>query len=263
MSYTIDQQMVQRFSAAKSKKTAQIALLLNIPGVMALVSLCCFSGLVLYANFSDCDPLTDENSGVESSNQLLTHFVLKKFNEIPCILGLFMASIFCASLSSLSSALNSLSACLWRDFFSKLSFFKRNSEKHSLAITKCLVIVCGLVCTGMGFLISNLGTNLIQISSTINGALQAPIIGIFFLSCMFPFTNILGKCIFILIFRSILSFFFKNDLIDYDIKLKLHSNKSLECPQIKGKISLNSIKLLNKLKRCNKIAVVINEVGTH
>ena len=174
MSYTFDQQMVQRFSAAKNKKTAQIALVLNIPGVVLLVSLCCFSGLVLYANFYDCDPLSDKiNSGVESSNQLLTHFVLKKFNDVPCVLGVFMSSIFCASLSSLSSALNSLSACLWRDFFIKLKFFKNYEEnKKSLRITKILVIICGIICTAMGFLISNLGSNLIQISSTINGSLQ-------------------------------------------------------------------------------------------
>jgi len=172
MSYTFDQQMIQRFAAAKNKKTAQVALMLNIPGVILLVSFCCFSGLVLYANFYDCDPLSDkDNSGVDNPNQLLTHFVLKKFNDIPCILGLFMSSIFCASLSSLSSALNSLSACLWRDFFIRLNLLKKY-ENQSLIVTKILVVFCGIVCTCMGFLISNLGSNLIQISSTINGALQ-------------------------------------------------------------------------------------------
>ena len=179
--------MVQRFAAAKNKKTAQIALILNIPGVVLLVSLCCFSGLVLYANFYDCDPLSDKNSGVENANQLLTHFVLKKFNEIPCILGLFMSSIFCASLSSLSSALNSLSACLWRDFFIKLRYFKDFDNNKSLRITKVLVIFCGIICTGMGFLISNLGSNLIQISSTINGALQGFILKFYRFKKLFPF----------------------------------------------------------------------------
>ena len=202
MSYTFGQQMVQRFSAAKSKKTAQTALLLNIPGVITLISMCCFSGLVLYANFYDCDPLEDsKNSGVYSPNQLMTHFVLKKFNEIPCILGLFMASIFCASLSSLSSALNSLSACLWRDFFSKLSHFKHYSHTHSLGITKVLVILSGLVCTGMAFLAENLGSNLTQLSTIINGSLQAPLVGIFFLSCMFSFTNLLGKPLLYLLYK--------------------------------------------------------------
>jgi len=44
----------------------------------------------------------------------------------------------------------------------------------------------------MGFLISQSDSNLIQISSTINGALQAPIIGIFFVSSLFRFNNIYG-----------------------------------------------------------------------
>ncbi len=41
--------MVQRFSAAKNVKVAQFAMLLNVPGIFFLVSLCCFTGLVLYA----------------------------------------------------------------------------------------------------------------------------------------------------------------------------------------------------------------------
>lgn len=88
MSYAVDQQMIQRFSAAKTKKTAQVALLLNIPGIILLISICCFTGLVLYANFYDCDPLGNRvNSGVENPNQLLPYFVMQKFNSIPCIPG--------------------------------------------------------------------------------------------------------------------------------------------------------------------------------
>ncbi|CAF0745577.1 unnamed protein product [Brachionus calyciflorus] len=192
-SYGIDQQMVQRYSAAKTKRTAQIALLLNIPGVILLISLCCFSGLVLYANFSQCDPLTNnKQSGVSNPNQLLPYFVMQKFNKIIFIPGLFLSSIFCASLSSVSSALNSMSACIWRDYLMRINKFKNFNDVRSSRTTKIIALLCGLLCTGMGFLISRLGSNLIQISGTINGSLQAPIIGIFFLSCLFPFNNIYG-----------------------------------------------------------------------
>lgn len=192
-SYGIDQQMVQRYSAAKNKRTAQTALLLNIPGVILLISLCCFSGLVLYANFSTCDPLSDKtNSGVTNPNQLLPFFVIQKFNNIIFVPGLFLSSIFCASLSSVSSALNSMSACIWRDYLMRIKKFKDYNDQKSSRTTKIIALICGLICTGMGFLISTLGSNLIQISGTINGSLQAPIIGIFFLSCLFPFNNIYG-----------------------------------------------------------------------
>lgn len=192
MSYAIDQQMMQRFSAAKTKRTAQTALLLNIPGIFLLISLCCFTGLVLYANFATCDPLSNPSSEVKNPNQLLPHFVMLKFNEIIFVPGLFLSSIFCASLSSVSSALNSMSACIWRDYLMRFKWFKNANDKQSSITTKLIALICGLGCTAMGFLISQSDSNLIQISSTINGALQAPIIGIFFVSSMFPITNIFG-----------------------------------------------------------------------
>lgn len=173
MSYTIDQQMIQRYQAAKSKKTAQTALLLNIPGIIFLISLCCFSGLVLYANYSTCDPLSDTiNSGINNPNQLLPYFVMEKFYNVPFVPGLFLASIFCASLSSVSSGLTSMSACIWRDYLMRFDKFKRFNDYQSSITTKVIVLICGSICTGFGFLISILGSNLLQISSTINGALQ-------------------------------------------------------------------------------------------
>lgn len=191
-SYGIDQQMVQRYAAAKNKRTAQAAILLNIPGVIILISLCCFTGLVLYANLSGCDPLSDKSSNVKNPNQLVPFFVMQKFSNIIFIPGLFLSSIFCASLSSVSSALNSMSACIWRDYLMRVKYFNNFNDSKSSLTTKIIALLCGVICTGMGFLISTLGSNLAQISGTINGSLQAPIIGIFFLSCMFPFNNIFG-----------------------------------------------------------------------
>jgi hypothetical protein len=39
ISYAFDQQMMQRFQAAKGKRIAQRALLLNIPGIFIMVSM--------------------------------------------------------------------------------------------------------------------------------------------------------------------------------------------------------------------------------
>jgi sodium-coupled monocarboxylate transporter 8/12 len=195
MSYALDQQLIQRFTAAKSRRTAQTALLLNIPGVILLISLCCFTGLVLYANFSDCDPLSPEvnqYTGVKNPNQLLPYFVMLKFNTIKFIPGLFLSSIFCASLSSVSSALNSMSACIWRDYLMRFAYFQDANDAKSSVTTKVTALVCGFICTGLGFLISRSDSNLIQISSTINGSLQAPIIGLFLLASLFRFVNVYG-----------------------------------------------------------------------
>jgi hypothetical protein len=84
--------MVQRFLSAKSKKTAQISLILNSPLLFLIISLCCFIGLILYANFFKCDPLTDK---ITNPNQLVTYYVINNLKNIPGISGLFLGSLFC------------------------------------------------------------------------------------------------------------------------------------------------------------------------
>jgi Na+/proline symporter len=92
---SIDQQMVQRFLSAKSKKTAQVSLILNTPLLFLIISLCCFIGLILYANFFKCDPLTDNS--ITNPNQLVTFYVIKNLKDIPGFSGLFLGSLFCGN----------------------------------------------------------------------------------------------------------------------------------------------------------------------
>lgn len=191
--YCIDQQMVQRFSSAKSIRTAQLALLLNIPTGILLISLCCFTGLVLYANYADCDPIVfQDKTQVKNSNQLVPFFVMDKLGDLPGIPGLFFGSILCASLSSVSSGLNSMSAIVLQDFLRRFSYFKNLNDSSSARLTKLIAFFLGIICTGNAFLISQLGGNLAQISGSINGALGAPLIGLFLLASLFSFSNIYG-----------------------------------------------------------------------
>ena len=104
--YCIDQQMVQRFAAAKNIRTAQNALLLNIPGVFLLISMCCIPGLIVYAVYSKCDPLSLPNSPIKTSNQILTYYMIDKFKNIKGSIGILLSAIFAGSLSSVSSSLN-------------------------------------------------------------------------------------------------------------------------------------------------------------
>lgn len=49
------------------------ALLLNIPGMFIIISLCSLTGLVLYAKYADCDPLSTKMVG--NPNQVITQTV--------------------------------------------------------------------------------------------------------------------------------------------------------------------------------------------
>ena len=201
-SYCFDQQMIQRFKASKNMKVAQLSLLLNIPGIFIIVSLCCTVGLVLYANFHKCDPLTSPADKISNPNQLVAYFVNKNLNMFPGVAGLFLGSLFCGSLSSVSSSLNSQAAIIWSDFLKPFSYFSKFDDLQSLRTNKLIVLVCGVISTALSFFISTIGGNLSQISSSLNGAFNAPIIGLFLLGLLFSITNKYGA-----IFGSIIGLF--------------------------------------------------------
>ena len=165
MSYCLDQQMLQRFSAAKSIRKAQLALLLNVPGILFLMCCCCFCGLVIFANYYGCDPQHAPGSRITSPNQLLSYLVLDKLGVIPGLAGLFLSSIFSASLSSVSSCLNSMAALIYQDFFKLFKYFQSFDDKQNLRLTRLIAFICGILSTVLAFFISMIGGNLTQISS--------------------------------------------------------------------------------------------------
>ena len=71
-------------------------------------------GMVLYATYSTCDPITANQ--VRTRDQVLPLLVLHVAGDIPGLPGLFMAGVFSGSLSSISSGLNSLAAIALKDF---------------------------------------------------------------------------------------------------------------------------------------------------
>ncbi|RMZ97979.1 sodium-coupled monocarboxylate transporter 1-like [Brachionus plicatilis] len=189
-SYSTDQQSLQRFQATRTKKLAQRALLLNVPGVFIMLSLCCFAGLILYANFAGCDPLASQQ--IDNPNQLVGYFVITSFRNVQGAAGFFLSCVFSSSLSSASSCLNSISSVLWEDYFKPFSYFKNLSESKKLTTTKMLVVASGTVSTLFAFMISSFGSNLSQVSGSLNGALNSPILGLFVLGCMFKTSNSVG-----------------------------------------------------------------------
>ncbi|XP_041373436.1 sodium-coupled monocarboxylate transporter 1-like [Gigantopelta aegis] len=189
--YTVDQQMVQRFSSTKSLKHAKWALLCNVPGMFILITLCSVTGLTLYAYYTECDPLKDKK--ISNPNQLLPFFVLDILGHLPGLPGLFVASLFSGALSSVSSMLNSLAAVTWEDFL-KIRY-SHISDSKATAITKVLALCYGCVGVGLAFLVAQLGGTVLQASLTLNGAIGAPLVGIFILGAFFTSTNWIGTLV--------------------------------------------------------------------
>ena len=54
--------------------------------------MCIYNGLLLYATFHDCDPLTTKLA--KAKDQLVPLLVIQTLKEIPGLPGLFIAGVF-------------------------------------------------------------------------------------------------------------------------------------------------------------------------
>jgi Na+/proline symporter len=182
--------VLQRFRASKSKKQAQVALLLNSPFIILIISACAFSGLIIYTVYEKCDPLFTKE--IKTPNQYMSYFIVDRFYTIPGAIGLFLGAVFCSSLSSLSSAQNSSASIIWKDFMLLFPYFQSLSDKKGLYVNKLIVLFSGVICAGFTYLLSFSSKNLIQIVVTFNGAFNGPLLGLFLISTLFRCTNKYG-----------------------------------------------------------------------
>lgn len=54
--------------------------------------MCIYNGLVLYATYYDCDPLTTKLA--KAKDQLMPLLVMQIFKDFPGLAGLFIAGVF-------------------------------------------------------------------------------------------------------------------------------------------------------------------------
>lgn len=95
--------------------------------------------------------------------------------DYPGLPGLFVAGVFSAALSSLSTGLNSLSAVLLEDFFKPFAS-KPLSERQTKFITRGTVAVFGAICVALVFVVEHLGS-VLQLSMSLGSVAQGPLLG--------------------------------------------------------------------------------------
>lgn len=107
--------------------------------------------------------------------------------------GLFLACLFSAALSTISSGLNSLAAVVLEDII-KGFFVKDMSDKRATRISKFLCIGFGAACLALTVVASQLGA-LLQAALSLFGVLGGPILGLFCLGVFIPFSNSKGAIV--------------------------------------------------------------------
>ncbi|KAJ3652492.1 hypothetical protein Zmor_018451 [Zophobas morio] len=147
--------------------------------------LCVLIGLEVYAKYADCDPLTSKK--IRKHDQLLPYFLTQVAGHIPGVSGLFVGSVFSAALSSMSSLLNSMAGIIYNDLVKK-RLKKEYSELKESNILKLIVILCGVACTCLVFVIEHLGP-LLALNIALRAPINGPLLGMFTLGMLFPRTN--------------------------------------------------------------------------
>ncbi|XP_033757467.1 LOW QUALITY PROTEIN: sodium-coupled monocarboxylate transporter 1-like [Pecten maximus] len=183
----ISQSGVQRMSSTSTIREARKAVLTNLPAAVILETLMVLLGMVLFAFYHNqaCDPT--RAGYIQSSNQLVPYFVMEQMSSIPGFVGLFMACLFSATLSTLSSGLSAVSALIWEDIVDPV--LSRTSGVRGTFVTKVTVVCTGVVTVGIAFLAMNLKGTITQITIGTLSATSGPLVGVFLLGIILPWAN--------------------------------------------------------------------------
>lgn len=185
-----DQLMVQRYLCSSSTRQARLALLSSGAVVFVQFMLFLLIGAMLYVYYTGY--ATAEIAGFTLNGKLQTDRIFPHFivTHLPAgVVGLVIAAIFSAAMSTLSSSLNSSSATAVGDFYMPMTG-NQKSDHHYLTVSRVLTAVWGVVQITVAIAAIKLSSRVVDevlgIASFTNGV----ILGLFFLG---TFTKRVGQ----------------------------------------------------------------------
>jgi len=178
-SYTSDQIMVQRLQTTKSLKDARQAFIVNAAGDAIWMFALSFVGLALFA-FFQTRPLP---AGF-ATDKILPYFMSLTFPA--GIVGLVIASIMAASLSSVDSAINSCTSVLVIDIYNRMIRGRETartavSDAHDVLVSRIATAGFGVAGTILAMNVSKIGS-LLEIANKLINAFSGPLFGIYILA---------------------------------------------------------------------------------
>jgi SSS family transporter len=168
-----DQAEVQRFLTTKSVWHANLALITSVLVAIAIGVALFFVGTTLFA-FYTAHP--GKGGLLVEPNRIMARFIVE---EMPSGLrGLLIAGVLAASMSTISSVLNSLATVVISDFLPRV-----RRRQAGLADARWLTLIFGLVVTGLASFGGSFG-NLLDASVRIINLFAGSLAGIFLLGML-------------------------------------------------------------------------------
>ncbi|CAG0888410.1 unnamed protein product [Darwinula stevensoni] len=180
----------QRYCSLKKVSTAFKAYLWNAILTIILWVLATFSGLVVFANYADCDPL--KAGIITKQDQIIPYYVLDELGHVHGFPGIFLACLFSGALSTLSSGLNSLAAVTYVDGVMLTSWKGRITEFQAIVLTKFFALGYGIIVIALSFVLSKMELGVTTIATIFASMTQSPLAAVFIASMYLPFVNKYG-----------------------------------------------------------------------
>ncbi len=176
--YGADQSQVQRELSAKTIQDTRWSLYFNGIVRFPLTFLYVAMGIALGAAYSVSIELQNEVPR-ELMDFLVPVFIIQ---ELPIgIRGILVSALLAGAMSSLDSALNSLSAATMRDFVDK---FLDLSPERSLFAGKVTTVAWGVIIVGFAFLVGGISETVIESINKIGSTFYGPILAAFLLGVL-------------------------------------------------------------------------------
>jgi len=179
-----DQLMVQRYLCSSSTRQARVALLTSGAVVFAQFVLFLLIGTMLYVYYTGhatAEMAAFTLDGRLQSDRIFPHFIVTHLP--PGVVGLVVAAVFAAAMSTLSSSLNSSSATAMADFYMPM---RKASDEHYLRVSRWLTAFWGVVQISVALVAIQFSTRVVDevlgIASFTNGI----ILGVFLLGTFAP-----------------------------------------------------------------------------
>ncbi|MFS4468946.1 sodium:solute symporter [Maribacter sp. 2210JD10-5] len=196
--YGTDQHITQRMLSAKGMGTVKNLLLANGLLRFPVTLTYCIMGLVLGTLFFQDVAFqelmeTTYQANISSLEGKKADLMVPLFilNYLPNgVIGILIVAILSAAMSTLSSAVNSLSAVTMEDFVKR--FRPDMSDKSYVFNSRLLSLFWGLVCLFFAFFAGNIEGTVIEVINKISSVFYGPILATFVLAILTKKTHALG-----------------------------------------------------------------------
>lgn len=177
----VDQMLVQRYLAARSRKHASAALVTSGFVVCIQFAFFLFLGVALAAYYS-----LPKFSGIDTSgmagDRVLATFIVEELPAGVGLIGLILAGVFAAAMSTLSSSLNSSATVVVNDFIKSGD----DSSQHLLRQSRTWTAIFGVIQMAIAMAASGVTRSVVNEVLGIAGMTVGLLLGLFTLARINP-----------------------------------------------------------------------------